>query len=138
VSERCTRSHDMPQEYRRILNQVMAINRRSGRTFSESAFEIFCEQVGLPLSRIPERATKTPDYLLTIDRSEIVVEIKETEKNKVEEESDRVLRATGVGKAICVTPGAKVRAMITAASPQIKRGRQGDDQACWCSLIGAW
>ena len=103
----------------------MAMTRRAGRTFSETAFEMFCESAGLVLSRIPEGTKKTPDYLLTLGRREIVVEIKQTEKNKEEEESDRVLAATGVGLVTGGTPGAKVRAMIAAASPQIKARTEG-------------
>ena len=43
----------------------------------------------------------------------IVTEVKETERNKEEQESDRVVAATGVGLVTGGTPGARVRGMIT-------------------------
>lgn len=102
------------------------------RTISETAFETFCERTGLSLARVPEGKHKTPDYLLTVSGVIIVTEVKETERNKEEQESDRVLAATGVGLVTGGTPGARVRSMIADASPQIKARAAG---ACPSLLV---
>ena len=47
------------------------------RTISEEQFEAFCQSRGIPLERIPESDTRTPDYQIAIESERVIVEIKE-------------------------------------------------------------
>lgn len=97
----------------------------TARTLSECEFEEFCRLRGLPLTRIPEADTRTPDYEIVIGTDRIVVEVKETSRNKEERESDRLLEQRGYGLATGETPGDRVRKMITSASAQLKARSRG-------------
>jgi len=95
------------------------------RTISEREFESFCQLRGVPLTRIPEADTRTPDYEIAIDQERIVVEVKETSPNQEERESQRLLEERGYGIATGGTPGDRVRKMISSASPQLKARSRG-------------
>lgn len=97
------------------------------QNISEREFEAFCTRRGIPFERIPEASTKTPDYELLLGSARIVVEIKETEPNAEERESDRLLAARGYGTAIGSTPGDRVRQMIRSCSAQLKAYSKGVD-----------
>jgi hypothetical protein len=92
----------------------------STRTTSELEFESFCRLRGVPLVRIPETDTRTPDYEIVIGSDRIIVEVKETAPNPEERESDRLLEERGYGTATGGTPGDRVRKMIASASAQLK------------------
>jgi hypothetical protein len=62
------------------------------RTFSEYLFEWFCDERGIPCSRIPETTAKTPDYDLFPETTPVVVEVKEIAPN-AEAPVRRVMRA---------------------------------------------
>lgn len=98
----------------------------SKRTISERQFEAFCQQRGIPLERIPEADTRTPDYQIVIGTERIIVEVKETSPNPEELESNRLLRERGYGNAIGGTPGDRVRKMIRSASAQLKARSNGN------------
>jgi hypothetical protein len=90
-------------------------------TLSETLFEKFCSNSGINFVPIRTRETKTPDYELTIDREQIIAEVKEIERNRDEQESLRQHgREEGRG-----TPGDRVRAKIKKASAQIKALTKG-------------
>jgi hypothetical protein len=95
------------------------------RTTSEEQFEAFCQQRGIPLERIPEADTRTPDYQVTIGAERIIVEIKETSPNPEELESNRLLKERGYGNVTGGTPGDRVRKMIRSASAQLKARSNG-------------
>jgi hypothetical protein len=95
------------------------------RTISEVQFEAFCQARGIPLERIPESDTRTPDYQIAIGADRIIVEVKETSPNPDELESNRLLKERGVGKVIGGTPGDRVRKMIRSASGQLKARSAG-------------
>jgi hypothetical protein len=90
------------------------------RTTSEEQVDAFCQQRGIPLERIPEADTRTPDYQVTIGAERIIVEIKETSPNPEELESNRLMKERGYGNATGGTPGDRVRKMIRSASAQLK------------------
>jgi hypothetical protein len=54
-----------------------------------------------------------------------VVEVKETDRNAEERESDRMLAIRGVGNATGGTPGDRVRKMIRSSSGQLKARSNG-------------
>jgi Holliday junction resolvase len=78
------------------------------RTISEVQFVAFCQHRGIPLERIPESDTRTPDYQITAGSERLIVEIKETSPNPKEIESDRLLKERGYGNASGGTPGDRV------------------------------
>ena len=82
------------------------------RTTSEEQFEAFCQQRGIPLERIPEADTRTPDYEIAVGAHRIIVEIKETSPNPDELESDRLLEERGYGNVTGGTPGDRVRKIV--------------------------
>jgi len=90
------------------------------KTLSERLFEHYCQSKGIACRKIPEADTSTPDYELAIEGRRIVVEVKEIDRNKEEQESDRLLRQRGYGNAESSTPGDRVRAKIDKSSAQIK------------------
>jgi len=95
------------------------------KTQSEICFENLCADLGIPLRRIPEGKSKTPDYELTIGQQTIVAEVKEMTRNKDEQKSDRVLQERGYGNALCTTPGDRVRKKVSESSSQIKARSEG-------------
>ena len=89
-------------------------------TLSETLFEKFCSDSEIKCVFIQTGETKTPDYELTIDGQQIIVEIKETNRNKDEQEYDRLIKEQGFAVGTN-TPGDRVREKIRKASPQIKK-----------------
>jgi hypothetical protein len=90
------------------------------KTESEKYFEKFCERNGFALNPIPVEAGRTPDYTLTVGGISIMVEVKEIDQTPEEVASDRKMRENGVGNAIHITPGKKVRQKIADCYAQIK------------------
>ncbi len=93
-------------------------------TESEAFFEKYCANSGIKYDRIPREETKTPDYWLTIDGQRVVVEIKEIDRNKEEQESYRLSKERGYEEGTN-TPGHRVRKKIYDSSAQIKARSQG-------------
>jgi hypothetical protein len=96
------------------------------KTASETYFENLCADCGIPLRRIQETNSKTPDYELTIDDQIVIAEVKEMTPNKEEQESERVLQERGYGDVLSTTPGDRVRKKISDSSPQIKARAKGN------------
>jgi hypothetical protein len=95
------------------------------RTLSEKLFEDYCAKAGIDLMRIPEGKSPTPDYVMSIQGTSIVVEVKEIVPNQEELQSERVLYERGYGNILSVTPGDRVRKKISDSSPQIKARTEG-------------
>lgn len=96
-------------------------------TESERLFERFCMTRQISFERIPERDAKCPDYRLLLQDAEIVVEVKQIERNTEEElllntppeEWDPVnVYHWGI-------PGDRIRKKITDALPQLKALSRG-------------
>lgn len=95
------------------------------KTQSEKWFQDYCAHSGIACKRISEENNKTPDYELTIAGQRIIVEVKETSRNREERESDRFLSQRGYGSVLANTPGNRVRKKITDSSAQIKARTHG-------------
>lgn len=95
------------------------------RTQSEKWFEQFCGERGIPLVRIEETESRTPDYEINLDDAKIVVEVKEIQPIDDEKASIEKMRRTGVGNATGGTPGERVRSKIESAVGQIKARTNG-------------
>ena len=95
------------------------------RTLSEYLFERFCDERKVTCSRIPEAASRMPDYLMFPGTTPVVVEVKEIERNREESESDRLLEKRGWGNPTGGTPGGRIRAKIVSSSGQIKARTRG-------------
>ncbi len=95
------------------------------KTRSETIFENYCHSSGIAYERIQEESSKTPDYYLIIDDQKIIVEVKEIELNKEEQESERILNERGYGNVLSNTPGNRVRKKINNSSKQIKARTEG-------------
>jgi len=97
----------------------------SARTNSEIYFERLCTERCIPMLRVQEGTSTTPDYEITFDGQRVIAEVKEFERNREELESDRLEEERGYGNVLSCTPGDRVRKKIDAASPQIKSRTKG-------------
>ena len=95
------------------------------KTESQTLFEKYCADSGIPCEPILEEDTPTPDYWIAIEGQRIVAEVKEIVRNKEEQESDRLVHERGYGNAISSIPGERVRKKISDSSPQIKARTEG-------------
>jgi len=88
-------------------------------TVSEQLFENLCQTKEIPYQRIPEGKTKTPDYELTIDSANILVEVKQLDET---DEDRRMYEALNRGNDTPVVecPSNRVRLQIAAAYRQLK------------------
>jgi hypothetical protein len=92
---------------------------------SEIIFENYCHNSGIEYERIQEESSKSPDYYLIIDGQKIIIEVKEIEFNKEEQESERMLNERNYGNVLSNTPGNRVRKKINDSSKQIKSRTEG-------------
>ena len=81
----------------------------NAKTKSESAFEAFCLENGLPFQKIVERVAPTPDYLLIVNGIDIHVEIKQIDKDE-----------NFTSALMMRIPGSHVRAKINEARNQFR------------------
>jgi hypothetical protein len=95
------------------------------KTQSEKWFEDYCVNSEITCKRILEDTNPTPDYELTMDGQQIIVEVKEITRNREERESYRLVLERGYGNVLSDTPGDRVRKKITDSSPQIKARTHG-------------
>ena len=97
-------------------------------TESETLFQRLCKKKGLLFDRIEAESGKTPDYLIKIGDTCIVVEIKEFEANTDESTTVHDISMNS-GKFHTfdtqVTLGNAVRRKIKKAGPQIRRKTAG-------------
>jgi hypothetical protein len=84
------------------------------RTESELVFEAFCKLHALPLERIKEGTSSTPDYSVVLGATSIHVEIKQIDTDPAF--STLQLR----------TPGTHVRAKINQARDQVRQAANND------------
>jgi hypothetical protein len=92
-------------------------------TKSEELFELFCAANGLTVHRIPNESHRTPDYIVSIDNTSIVVEVKQFDPGPTESITLRKSADEwGEPDAFCPgIPGERVRSKIDSALPQLKR-----------------
>jgi hypothetical protein len=88
---------------------------------SEVLLENWCIKKGWLFERIPEEATKTPDYELNIMGTKIYAEVKEIIANPEERQIDRQLSQRGWSDAYGEEPGKTVREKIKSGYPQIRK-----------------
>ena len=120
------KSNPADGDMRRYFDRTHNRAEKQGRPVSELLFEDYCDRVEIDWRHIEEEAdAKTPDYELVIDGWKIIAEVKETTRNKKEQESDRLLEERVYGNVLKETPGARVRDKIKVASPQIKAKTEG-------------
>lgn len=91
---------------------------------SEQLFEDYCSSKAIKFEKIGEEAQSRPDYMITINGINIVVEVKQIDPNKDDKEKLAEFQRKGfvVGSS---TPGARVRSKITDAGPQIASVAKG-------------
>ena len=94
------------------------------RTLSEQLFETYCDRLGIRWRRIVEGRSRTPDYELFLPRRKVIVEVKETTPNDEEKRAAQELKEKGFAVG-SLTPGDRVRKLITKAAPQIKARTRG-------------
>lgn len=103
-------------------------------TYSEQLFERFCVQRRIVADRIPTADTtseKRPDYRVRSRRRRartVFVEVKEIQPTTEEAAEIRKVFSGGVG-SFSTEPGAKLRAIIRTAVPQLKAVIRPDDPA---------
>ncbi len=108
------------------------------KTQSEILFEQYCSNAGINCKRIAEEDSRTPDYEITIDSQQIIVEVKEITRNKEEKESDRALNESNIISVLSNTPGDRVRKKISDSSGQIKSRTQGIYPSILVLFDGKW
>jgi hypothetical protein len=91
-----------------------------GQNKSETLFELFCDQVGLPWSRVPEATEKRPDYEIVARAVRVLAEVKQLDPNP-EEEALAQRSAKGEVVAFGSTPGERIRREVREANRQLKK-----------------
>ena len=83
---------------------------------SEMLFELFCDQVGLPWSRVPD---KRPDYEILAQGIRILAEVKQLDPNP---EEQALARRSAKGEVVAFgsTPGERIRREVREANRQLK------------------
>lgn len=87
---------------------------------SETLFEIFCDQVGVPWQRVPEESERRPDYEIFLHGVRIFAEVKQLDPN-AEEEALAKRTAQGEVVAFGSTPGERIRREVREANRQLKK-----------------
>ena len=104
-----------------IITRVRRYHIKMAKTESETIFEDYWKNAGIPCERIPEEVSKTPDYYILINGQKIVIEVKSIEPNKEEQEFQRHFDECCCSKVHSTdNPGNIIRNKIHKASPQIK------------------
>ena len=94
-----------------------------GRPRAEALFEQFCEANGIPWQRLPEGATPTPDYRISLGSQSVHVEVKQIDADPDFNPPD------GVGTRVV---GSHVRQKIADARRQV---RVGSSAGCPSALL---
>lgn len=97
-------------------------------TVSETLFENFCQRQGLAVERVRESLERSPDYIVELLATKVIVEVKQIEPNP---EESRLLEACVEEWDAELTyhwgiPGERIRKKIVDAMPQLRalgRGR---------------
>jgi hypothetical protein len=89
---------------------------------SEILFELFCAQNNIKYKRIPTDEAKTPDFVIWLDATQVVVEVKQIDPNP---DDLRTLRKPpeqwDESDLYDEMPGERVRLKIKSALPQLRR-----------------
>lgn len=104
--------------------EIRTMTRPAGKPVSQALFERFCQKVEIKASPIPEDSKggpRTPDYLLAVESSEIVVEVKQLDPSDEEKKLIEELERKGIANRKS-TPGKRVSQEI-ADSMQRDTGR---------------
>ena len=96
-------------------------------TKSESLFEDFCLRKGIIFQRINEGTSKSPDYLVSVFDTQLIVEVKQIEPNT---EEKAILRTPmnewdPADVYHWGLPGERIRKKISDAMPQLKKLSEG-------------
>jgi len=96
------------------------------KTQSEKLFEDFCKRKDIDCKPISVRSSRTPDYCISVNGTEIVVEVKEFSPNKEDEEMLRkAVQKKGIVMGGPHYPGERVRRKITKSAKQISNLSKG-------------
>ena len=94
------------------------------KTISQELFEKFCFENFLRLKsvgRSRKQSRKTPDYILTLQRHKVIVEVKQLDPNPEDRSRLKSLRKHGTTGEIINEPGHRIRRKISRAMPQLKQ-----------------
>ena len=92
-------------------------------TKSELLFEKFCQVRCIPYERISPGAVKTPDYNIYVDKTKIIIEVKEIDANA--EEQQKIKEFDRQGTIIIKSRlGKRIRDKITDAAGKFKEAGQ--------------
>ena len=58
---------------------------------AEEIFEAYCQVKGLPLERIEKQNTRTPDYVMNVANTKVVIEVKESGTGPEKRESEKCI-----------------------------------------------
>jgi hypothetical protein len=86
------------------------------KTESESLFELLCAAKDVPCERVPEGATSTHDYNLTLDSGVVATEVKQIDPNDADEARNKPENRNLEAGA----PVDRVRKLISKAYRQLK------------------
>lgn len=96
------------------------------KTQSEKLFEDFCKRKDIDCKPISVRSSRTPDYCISVNGTEIVVEVKEFSPNKEDEEMLRkAVQKKGIVMGGPHRPGERVRRKIAKSAKQISNLSKG-------------
>ena len=94
------------------------------KTISETLFETFCTERGIPFTVVPRADTVTPDYDIELSGHIIVAEMKQCDPNQADVDSWNAARVRGSGGA-WEEPGRRVRLKIQNCKKQLKARSNG-------------
>lgn len=110
----------------------------SNRTISENHFETLCVNRGVVCERIPESATKTADYCISLGSTMLIVEVKQLDPNSEDKKLGAVWGTPQSSSA--VAPSDRIQGLLVDGYSQVKRSSEGK----WPTMIvvynnsGAW
>jgi len=100
----------------------------SKKTISEELFEKFCKENKIEFQKIPEESeegNRTPDYCISSNQINIIVEVKQFDPTKEEKKLIKQLKERHWTDAQNVSPGKRTRSKIDSAMGQLKKKSQG-------------
>ena len=110
------------------VSKSQYVKSMSKKTISEELFERFCITNNIEYQKIPEESQKgdrTPDYQISSNKVDIIVEVKQFDPTKEEQKLIKQLEERRWTDAQDISPGKRARAKIDSAMGQLKKGSQG-------------
>jgi hypothetical protein len=101
-------------------------------TVSEDIFEALCDKKGIRCTRIPEKDKKTADYLVSLEKLTLVVEVKQIDPNAGDKELSKVWgnqNSPGIE-----SPSKRVQKLLEDGYPQVK----GSSEGKWPTMIALY